>query len=710
MKTSIEKFNALNGAVANRSELKAIANQAKAENRNDIAARLNRILNDDLSTNEFELSIEQMAFGEIPSNLAGIDFQPETDNGLGEAVSPNEIYDFITQKIIDLIESGKELSWRQEWNPKYITSTNGAALNFVSKNPYRGINYFLLNILEPMARGKQWDIPYFLTFEQIKEKKGQLKKGSEGYKVIYFTRLYQFLSADEKINIRSYNKQKFIQLLKDSGAKILKSIKAEVIAETNAIPILKYYNVFNADDITGINWSLKPAKKKTEAEKIEIAEAIVNYMPKAPVLKIGGKDAFYSPSRDIVQMPIIDSFSKPQFYYSTLFHELVHSTMHESRLNDASRRQGKKFGDKHYAFEELVAELGASFLNAESGILYHTLNNNAAYLKSWKASLLKIVKEDNKFFFRASSKAQAAADFILKRDADNIPTYLKHIEASNKVVKAAEKIIASPKKVTKKPTVKAVDKVKPTAKPKPKKETKQLTLFGAKSIKGLGNLPEGFILASDKKVHDKAPDTFRLPGPIGEFLQDLQRFRLAIVLTGDPHAGKSEFAKQIIDAFIDKGFTVGMFDLEQGGMMSKDTEESIKRNIKPQNLPKLAVTGEAPKGFATIKQHANAFDVIFIDSFQKLNVPNTRFDELRIEHPNTMFIVIYQQNGEGGTRGGVSADYDTPIKIKVHKVDDTFVNNYAELQKNRGNMIGLKYNISKKQIVKEVADQSETKS
>ncbi len=199
-----------------------------------------------------------------------------------------------------------------------------------------------------------------------------------------------------------------------------------------------------------------------------------------------------------------------------------------------------------------------------------------------------------------------------------------------------------------------------------------------------------FVQATQRKIQ-KAPNTFRLKGEIGKFMQDLQRYRLTITITGDPHAGKSEFVKALVNAFLNEGLTCGFFDLEQGGIVSKDTAQSIDRNITKENQKRLFVSGEAPNGIDTIKQFANQFDIVVIDSWQKLNIPNTRFDELRQEFPDTIIIIIFQQNGTGGTRGGVTVDYDTPIAIKVHKVDATFKNNYAELIKNRGNAIGLKY-------------------
>ncbi|NVK03477.1 MAG: hypothetical protein HWD92_01585 [Flavobacteriia bacterium] len=117
-----------------------------------------------------------------------------------------------------------------------------------------------------------------------------------------------------------------------------------------------------------------------------------------------------------------------------------------------------------------------------------------------------------------------------------------------------------------------------------------------------------------------------------------------------------------------------------------------------KNLSRLFVTGEAPNGFETVKEAAKAFDVVAIDSWQMLDIPNQRFDELRNEFPNTVFTVIFQQNGEGGTRGGVTADYDAPVAIKVHRVDADFKNNYAEMVKNRGNEIGLQYQICRNSI------------
>jgi hypothetical protein len=205
----------------------------------------------------------------------------------------------------------------------------------------------------------------------------------------------------------------------------------------------------------------------------------------------------------------------------------------------------------------------------------------------------------------------------------------------------------------------------------------------------------GFIRA-DKKTIKKAPGTFRLPGEIGKFFLDLQPYKLAISISGDPHSCKTEALMQLANAFADIGKVVAMFMLEQGGLESKDTSEAKDRNITPENMKRVHITGEADQGIDTLKQIAKSgsVQVIMLDSWQKLNIPSTRFDELRHEFPDIIWVVIFQQNGEGRTRGGVASDFDAPIQLKCRRPDQTtFKKNYIEVIKNRGNpgALNLKY-------------------
>ena len=238
---------------------------------------------------------------------------------------------------------------------------------------------------------------------------------------------------------------------------------------------------------------------------------------------------------------------------------------------------------------------------------------------------------------------------------------------------------------------------------RPQRLERTLTKLQKKSINKTQNSLNGVdgFTRADKSPEIKAADTYRLNGELGKLLGDIQPYKYSIVLTGDPHAGKTEFTMQLANGFAEIGKTVGAFMLEQGGLESKDTKAAIERNVTEKNKQNVYVTGEASKGIATVKEYANKFNVIIIDSWQKLGIPSTKFDSLRHEFPNTIFIVIFQQNGEGGTRGGVVADYDTPVLLKVHKVDSTFVNNYVEVKKNRGNApsLALHYMVKAKKIV-----------
>lgn len=201
------------------------------------------------------------------------------------------------------------------------------------------------------------------------------------------------------------------------------------------------------------------------------------------------------------------------------------------------------------------------------------------------------------------------------------------------------------------------------------------------------------LVKANSKV--EVAEGYLLPGEVGKFLGTINPYKYAIVLTGDPHAGKTEFLMQMLDAFLSNGQKVALLSVEQGGIEAKITKAAIDRNISEDNQDKLLVAGEAPS-FEDLKELGKEMDVVAIDSWQKIGMPNTRFDELRLECPNTIWVTIFQQNGEGGTRGGVSADYDSPVILKVHKVDKTFVNNYVELKKNRGNSLNRHYMVATK--------------
>ena len=138
-------------------------------------------------------------------------------------------------------------------------------------------------------------------------------------------------------------------------------------------------------------------------------------MPKRPEVKTGLDRAYYSPAGDFVGIPAAEQFRSGEDFYSVLFHELTHSTGHESRLNrkgmTGSEGEWSSFGSTPYAKEELVAEMGAAFLCGQVAIVERTLNNSASYVASW----LQRLKDDRRLVVQAAAQAQKAADFILGR-------------------------------------------------------------------------------------------------------------------------------------------------------------------------------------------------------------------------------------------------------------------------------------------------------
>ena len=302
----------------------------------------------------------------------------QTTNGKTKTNQPKrDLYREVTDKIMGLLEQGVA-PWRQTW------SSYGLARNYVTGRPYNGINKILMNnTVHP--------IPYFLSFKQVKALKGKVKKGAKGEMVLYFSVFYK--DANNKT-------------ISEEEAKALKAAGQEVKKRST----LRYFNVFNVADIEGIQFHIPEVQLK-ENEQIEKCESMIEQMPNRPEIRfINANEAYYNSIEDYINMPDIKQFTNSTEYYVTLFHEIVHSTGHKDRLNRKGITEPNKFGSIPYSKEELIAEMGASFLSAEVGINYSEIvENNAAYLQGW----LNKLKEDKRFIFRAAAKAQQATKYIL---------------------------------------------------------------------------------------------------------------------------------------------------------------------------------------------------------------------------------------------------------------------------------------------------------
>lgn len=289
----------------------------------------------------------------------------------------NKVYEIITDRILELLDKGVA-PWQRTWK-SYCTEGGdcGAFFNLKTKKAYRGMNVFLLS-----AAG--FASPWFASFKQIQAMGGQVNKGAKGTQVIF----WMFLDEER-------NGEK-------TGRKI---------------PLLRYYTVFNIEaQTTGLEDKLPKLTKSTEDRAeftpVQVAQAIIDGMPKRPEISHGGNRACYSPAFDRVQLPKPESFDNAESYYSVAFHELAHATGHESRLARrgvmGSEGNWSPFGTTEYAKEELVAEMASAFLCGVTGIEHATINNTAAYLNHWREK----ISEDPKIVIHAASAAQKAADFI----------------------------------------------------------------------------------------------------------------------------------------------------------------------------------------------------------------------------------------------------------------------------------------------------------
>lgn len=226
-------------------------------------------------------------------------------------------------------------------------------------------------------------------------------------------------------------------------------------------------------------------------------------------------------------------------------------------------------------------------------------------------------------------------------------------------------------------------------KPKAKKTQKPLN----------GPMAELFTSADNIKVREQN-QTFRLPGDLGEFLGDLERYELAMTLDGDPGGGKSRFTYRLANALASQGDKVAIFTLEIG--KESDLVQRMKNDyIAKSNLDKIFFADVAPEGIETIRAAAANFDVVIIDSWNKLDEDTAEFDRLRKDFPQTIFIAIFQRTTSGVIRGGTKPLFDAGIVIKVVKPDNDFKNNYAYCEKNRYSGDFHKYNIYSGKILRE---------
>ena len=274
-----------------------------------------------------------------------------------------DIYAAVTDRIIEQMENGI-IPWQKPW------VANGKAISHATGKAYSLLNQMLL--------GRPGE---YLTFKQCQEAGGRVRKGEKSSMVVFWKWIEQ---------------------------------EDEETGEKKEVPFLRYYNVFHIDQCEGI--STKHTQETTfpdGADTLTTAQDIIyDYLSREGVkmTHTEGDQAFYRPATDEVVLPIRKQFISTAEYYSTVFHELTHSTGHPSRLNRLTKPSF--FGTEDYSKEELVAEIGASALVNYVGLeTSNSLRNSAAYIHNW----LGVLKGDKRFIVRAAGRAEKAVNLILNQ-------------------------------------------------------------------------------------------------------------------------------------------------------------------------------------------------------------------------------------------------------------------------------------------------------
>ncbi|GAA4462337.1 zincin-like metallopeptidase domain-containing protein [Nibrella saemangeumensis] len=289
---------------------------------------------------------------------------------------PVDIYQRVTDLIVKRMEEGF-FPWRKTWS---VTDDGSVELprNYLTGRVYSGINLLLLGSLP-------YDRPYYLTFKQVKQLGGTVRKNASGAMVVFWK-----VETDEEATERG--------------------------EPTSRRFLLRYYYVFNIADVEGIDFTLPaliPLAPKLADEKLIACRALMDDMPNPPAIRYGNTSrACYNVKRDMINMPKPENFETSANFAVVAFHELIHSTGHPSRLNRPELAKPNKFGSCNYAKEELTAEIGACYLAVVSRVditQATILDNSVGYLQNW----LQALKNDKTLIIKAAGLAQKAADYVL---------------------------------------------------------------------------------------------------------------------------------------------------------------------------------------------------------------------------------------------------------------------------------------------------------
>jgi len=228
--------------------------------------------------------------------------------------------------------------------------------------------------------------PFWLTYHQAIELGGHVRKGEESTPIIYWK------VDDVKQRTEDFDTE-------------------ESKEKTRPRFLLRFYRVFNVEqcELPQAVIDKLPRIETHQHDPIEAAERIIAGIPNPPEIQYAGSKAFYSSVTDRITLPPRELFISAEEQAATTYHEMSHATGHPKRLNRRSITEAAPFGSPTYSFEEIIAEMAAAYLCAETGISPAVFDNEAAYIQGW----LKKLRDDRSLVIHAAAQAQKAADYIL---------------------------------------------------------------------------------------------------------------------------------------------------------------------------------------------------------------------------------------------------------------------------------------------------------
>ena len=270
-----------------------------------------------------------------------------------------DLYQEVTNRIMEQLENGI-IPWEKPW------ISAGNAVSHATGKPYSLLNQMLL--------GRPGE---YVTFKQCQQEGGKVRKGEKSSMVVFWKWIEQ---------------------------------EDEETGEKKQIPFLRYFNVFHIDQCEGLTAKHTQELPNTVAADRTAEAIIAGYIHSSGVRlhHEAGDQAFYRPSTDSITLPLLAQFKETAEYYSTAFHEMVHSTGHKTRLDRLEKTAF--FGSEAYSKEELIAEIGAATLVNHAGLeTSRSFRNSAAYVQNW----LQVLRNDKRFIVSAAGKAEKAVNLIL---------------------------------------------------------------------------------------------------------------------------------------------------------------------------------------------------------------------------------------------------------------------------------------------------------